>query len=585
MKITVAKTAGFCMGVRRAVEMVLDASNLFDEPIFTYGPLIHNPQVLEMLESKKIFRIDTIPEKGEGIVLIRAHGVPPQDEKALEKAGFTVMNATCPRVVSVQVIINKYAKKNYATIIIGDKKHPEVVGLLGYARGNGHTITTMEQLKSLPAFENAVVVAQTTQNTGFYKEIKSWCDQNASHYKIFNTICGSTEKRQAEVKHLALKNDTIIVVGGKNSGNTRRLVQVALETNTPAMHIEDASEIDYKALALSGSISITAGASTPNWIINDTCAKVERNLQKQLPITGFLVWIREFLLKTNLLLAAGAGGLTYACTMIQGFMIQGFMIQGFSQTLVHSAIAMLYVLSMQILNNIFTMKSDIYNNPDRAEFYRKNLWYLAVLAMGSGAAGLYLAYTTGLISFLILLVMSLLGLSYNLNIIPLVFGNKKTSRIKDIPGSKTILIAIAWGIVTSLLPAIVNSGPVTFKIVFLMIVAFIFSTGLVFARTAFFDVLAIQGDRIDGKETLPILLGEKKSFRLIFYVLVLDIFILIPVYFAGLFVNNAFLLAFAPVFMLLLIRSHKKDSLLSGRQYEFLIESSFLFTGILAGVI
>ena len=100
MKITVAKTAGFCMGVRRAVDMVLDASNLAGEPIFTYGPLIHNPQVLEMLENKKIFRIETIPEKGEGIVLIRAHGVPPQDELALKKAGFTVLNATCPRVVN-----------------------------------------------------------------------------------------------------------------------------------------------------------------------------------------------------------------------------------------------------------------------------------------------------------------------------------------------------------------------------------------------------------------------------------------------------------------------------------------------------
>ncbi len=121
------------MGVRRAVNMVLDASNLSSDPIYTYGPLIHNPQVMAMLEGKKIFRIDKIPEKGTGVVLIRAHGVPPEDKTALEDAGFTVINATCPRVVRVQVIINKYAKKGYATIIIGDEKHPEVIGLLGYA--------------------------------------------------------------------------------------------------------------------------------------------------------------------------------------------------------------------------------------------------------------------------------------------------------------------------------------------------------------------------------------------------------------------------------------------------------------------
>ncbi len=569
MKITIAKTAGFCMGVRRAVDMVLDASNLATEPIFTYGPLIHNPQVLEMLENKNIFRIETIPEKGKGIVLIRAHGVPPEDETALKKAGFTVMNATCPRVVRVQVIINRYAKKSHATIIIGDKKHPEVVGLLGYARGNGYTITSMEQLEALPAFDNAVVVAQTTQNTVFYEQIKEWCIKNAPHYKIFDTICGSTEKRQSEVRSLAQNSDAVIVVGGKQSGNTRRLAQVARETGSLATHIEDASEIDYKMLASAKRIAITAGASTPNWIINDTCAKVAANVQKQRPIMGVVVRARDFLLKTNLLLAFGAGGLTYACAVIQGF----------SQIFVHSAIAMLYVLSMQILNNIITIKSDTYNHPERAAFYEKHKRFLQMLALGCGAVGLYLAYTTGFVAFCVLLIMSLLGLSYNLNPFPFFLGNTKIRKIKDVPGSKTILIALAWGIVTSLLPAIVN--PCSLLPV---MVTFVFVTGLVFARTAFFDVLAIQGDRITGKETLPILLGAQKSFRLIQYVLLFDIFILLPAYYTDLLGNNAFLLAFVPLFMLLLIRLHKKDSLLSGRQYEFLIESSFLLAGVVAAI-
>lgn len=557
------------MGVRRAVDMVLDASNLAGEPIFTYGPLIHNPQVLEMLENKNISRIETIPERGEGIVLIRAHGVPPEDETALKEAGFTVLNATCPRVVRVQEIINRYAKKGYATIIIGDKKHPEVVGLLGYARGNGYTATSMEQLAALPAFENAVVVAQTTQNTVFYEKIKAWFSQNAPHYKVFDTICGSTEKRQSEVRQLALENDAVIVVGGKASGNTRRLAQVAMETGTLATHIEDASEIDYKSLGSAKRIAITAGASTPNWIIKETCERVAANVQKQRSFIRHMVGFRDFLLKTNLLLALGAAGLTYACASIQGF----------SQVIVHSAIAMLYVLSMQILNNIITIKSDTYNHPQRAVFYKKYQTILKIAALGSGVAGLYLAYTTGLVSFFIMLVMSLLGLFYNLNI-PFVFGNKKITRIKDVPGSKTILIAIAWGIVTSLLPAIVNSGR------FLpTLVTFAFSTGLVFARTAFFDVLAIQGDRITGKETLPILLGAQKSYRLIQYVLTFEIFIVLLAHGLELFGKNAFWLALVPLFMLLLIRLYKKDSLLSGRQYEVLIESSFLFAGLVAAFI
>lgn len=575
MKIAIAKTAGFCMGVRRAVDMVLDASNLADEPIFTYGPLIHNPQVLEMLEDKQIFRMDTIPEKGEGIVLIRAHGVPPEDELSLKNAGFTVINATCPRVVRVQVIINKYAQKGYSTIIIGDKKHPEVVGLLGYARGKGHTVTTMEQLASLGALDKAVIVAQTTQNTQFYQEIKAWCKANAPHYEIFDTICGSTEKRQTEVRALAKIHDAVIVVGGKQSGNTKRLAQVAGEAGTLATHIEDVSEIDYRLLSSANSIAITAGASTPNWIINDTCLKVDEALKKRGPIAGLLMGALNFLLKTNLLLSAGAGCLTYAAAAIHGG----------GNTGVQSLIAMLYVLSMQIMNNMLTIKSDTYNKPDRAGFYRKHGRYLKTLALISGVAGLYLAYTTGLGAFILLLLMSLLGFSYNLDIIPGFFGTPivhriKIRRIKDIPGSKTILIALAWGIVTSLLPGVVNQSSVV-----MTFLAFLFSTGLVFARTAFVDILAMQGDRIAGKETLPILLGEEKSLTYIRYALVVAVVVPIIAYLSAFSGHMVFWLALIPLFMLLLVRLYQKDSLLSGSSYEYFFESSFLVVGLVTAVI
>ncbi len=569
MRITIAKTAGFCMGVRRAVDMVLDAANRSSAPIFTYGPLIHNPQVLEMLETRGIFRMDAIPEKGEGIVLIRAHGVPPEDENALKQAGFTVINATCPRVVRVQVIINRYAKNGYATIIIGDKNHPEVVGLLGYAGGNGHTVTTMAQLQSLPEFESAVVVAQTTQNTAFYEEIKAWCSENRPHYKLFDTICGSTERRQHEVRQLAATHDAVIVVGGRQSGNTKRLAQVAAQTHARTTHIEDVSEIDFHTLADTPSIAITAGASTPNWIITDTCARVARHLQHQRPLAGGLARVQDFLLKTNLLLALGAGSLTYACSVLQKL----------PHTLVHAAIAMLYVLSMQVLNNIFAIKSDTYNRPDRAAFYKKHRISMAALALGSGTAGLLLAFTTGVTSFFILLVMSLLGLAYNLKIIPAGISRKRIRRIKDIPGSKTILITMAWGIVTSILPSVDNNSPMAW-----MAAAFFFAAGLVFARTAFFDILAIQGDRIAGRETLPILLGEKKSFVLIRYILLAAVVLLGGGWLTGIPFSSAALLALVPVFMLLLIYSFEKKKQMSGNQVEFLIESSFLLTGILAAM-
>ena len=155
------------MGVRRAVEMVLDAPDQSTKPIYTYGPLIHNPQVLNLLQSKDIRVLDEIPNSGCGTVLIRAHGVPPTAKQHLKEAEFNVIDATCPRVIKVQTIIRKHAKKGYAVIIIGDKDHPEVIGLLGYARENGHVVGDMEELAALPAFDNAIIVSQTTQNARF----------------------------------------------------------------------------------------------------------------------------------------------------------------------------------------------------------------------------------------------------------------------------------------------------------------------------------------------------------------------------------------------------------------------------------
>jgi 4-hydroxy-3-methylbut-2-enyl diphosphate reductase len=570
MKIVVAKTAGFCMGVRRAVDMVLDASNLSQEPIYTYGPLIHNPQVLAMLEEKKIFRIDEIPEKGTGIVLVRAHGVPPEDEKALKDAGFTVINATCPRVVRVQVIINKYAQKGYSTIIIGDENHPEVVGLLGYAKGKGHAITSMDQLSALPKFETAVVVAQTTQNTVFYDEITAWCETSAPHYKIFDTICGSTEKRQAETRKLAQANDAVVVVGGKQSGNTRRLAQIASQTGKPVVHIEEVSQIDFKKLSSAKSVAITAGASTPNWIINEAYNKIEANLQAQNGARSALFFVRDFLLKTNIMAAVGAGFLTYACSMLQGV----------ARDFNHALIATLYILSMQIINNLFTIKSDQYNHPQRALFYKNNRVCLWILAILSGAAGLYSSLLIGTVVFFVLLVMSLFGLSYNLKIFSFKSKKGRITRIKDIPGSKTILITLAWGTVTCLLPAMEHQiNLITVAMVCL------FAMGLVFARTSFFDILAIQGDRITGKETLPTLLGEKRSFKIIQSVLLFCMGIIITGVFTGVLVQIAFLFAFVPLFMLLLIRFFKNDSLVSGVYREFVIEFSFLATGLLSVVI
>ena len=565
MKIIIAKTAGFCMGVRRAVDMVLDAANRTQGPICTYGPLIHNPQVQEMLREKGIPSIKEIPEKGRGTILIRAHGVPPQDKIALEAAGFKVIDATCPRVIRVQTIIGRHNEKGYTAIIIGDADHPEVRGLLGYAGDRGFTASTLEEVRALPAFDKAVVVAQTTQDTSLYREITQWISENHPHYKLHDTICNSTEKRQAETRDIARKSDAVIVVGGKHSGNTQRLAQIAKATGKPSMHIEDISELDYQLIGNADSVAITAGASTPNWIINKTCRAIEEHIRASRKKNRFFFKARNLLLKTNILLAMGAGCLTWACASLQEL----------DRTLIHATVAALYVLSMQILNNLLTISSDRYNHPERAQFYETHKKTMTTLALASGGAGLMLSFSNSITAFIILMLMSFLGLTYNLGIFSVLPGVNRFKALKDIPGSKTILIAAAWGTVTSILPAMENFKPLSVGI------SFVFATGLVFARTAFFNVLEMQGDRITGKETLPLILGETRSLELIIKVLITLTMVLLFASILGMTGPIGFLLATLPALLINLIVRCENGYLLPGSNLEFIVDSHFILAGIM----
>lgn len=560
------------MGVRRAVEMVLEAPNKHENPICTFGPLIHNPQVLDLLREKDISTLEHIPEYATGTVLIRAHGVPPQTKQNLKKAGFKIIDATCPRVIKVQTIIRKHAQKKYASIIIGDKDHPEVIGLLGYAEGKGFVVDNLDDLDSLPSFEKAIIVAQTTQNILFFEEIKIWANNKFPHYKIFDTICDSTAKRQAEVQNLANSVDAVIVVGGQNSGNTKRLAEISKKTGKPTYHIETESEIDVDALSEVKCIGITAGASTPNWVIK----KIYRTLEalpykKKHGLQRVIFSIQRVLLLTNIYVSIGAGCLCYACIKIQGI----------TNNLHHVLISMLYVLSMHIFNNLIGTKADRYNDPDRSAFYNKNKILLAFLAFAAGGIGLMTAYSVGWIPFLILFVMSITGLSYNLRLIPKRFAYDKYRRLRDIPGSKTVLIAMAWGIVTSVLPRLSVSGNIHLNTA----IIFLWSLSLVFVRTAFFDILDMQGDRIVGKETIPILLGEKRALRLLKTILVINFGILFISSAFQLISSLGFVLLICPAFIFIMLSAHERGYMLPGIRLEFLVESNFVMAGVVTLVL
>lgn len=570
MKIIVAKTAGFCMGVRRAVEVSLDAANTCKGPICTYGPLIHNPQVLDLLEEKGISAIAGTPEEGRGTILIRAHGVPPDTKDRLERAGYTIIDATCPRVIKVQTIIRKHAERGHMVVIIGDKDHPEVIGLLGYAGEKGVVVDSLEELENLPSYDRAIVVAQTTQNSQFFSRVREWTANKHPHYKIFNTICDSTEKRQAEVNSLAKMVDAMIVVGGRNSGNTQRLAEVAREAGRMAFHIESEEELDLSALADVHSIGITAGASTPNWVINKVYKKLEMLPYEQRKSWRRVVYpLQRALLLTNLYVALGAGCLSYACALLQRT----------SERAEHMLIAFLYVLAMHTFNNLTGVASDRYNNPDRATYYQKYRMLLYALAIVSGAAGLVIAFSIGWLPFYILFAMSVLGGLYNMKVVPSRSSSGRYVGLKDIPGSKTVLMSLAWGVVAALFP-VVSGG--TDWISPSGVLVFLWASGLVFVQTAFFDMLDMQGDRIVGKETIPLYLGDEKTLKLLKATpLVLAFLPVCGAAFSQL-PHLGYLLGMVSFIQFFIIAAYEKGLAQSGIRLAFLIDSVFIWAGVFA---
>jgi 4-hydroxy-3-methylbut-2-enyl diphosphate reductase len=366
--------------------------------------------------------------------------------------------------------------------------------------------------------------------------------------------------------------DAIIVVGGRESGNTRRLYEIACQSGKPAFHVEsetDLSGIDVGRILAARTIGISAGASTPNWVIRKVIVGLEAMLFRQRsPLHKAVHAMMHTALLTNLVVAVAAGGLCYAAAQLQGV----------GRYLPFVLMSFLYVQSMHIFNHLTGSRADRYNDPDRAKFYERHKAALTAAALVCGAAGLLIAYSQGLLPFVVLLVMSLMGLSYNLYLIPKSFSGFMFRRIRDIPGSKTVLIALAWGVATAALPPLSHSGGYGWA----NAMVFLWMVGLVFVRTAFFDILDMQGDRLVGKETIAILLGEKKSLRLLKRLL-LALALGLPLMAAfGLAPALGVALAACPAAMLAIILAYEKGSALPGLRLEFLVESHLLLGGALA---
>ncbi|MGM0417594.1 MAG: 4-hydroxy-3-methylbut-2-enyl diphosphate reductase [Thermodesulfobacteriota bacterium] len=573
--IKIAETAGFCMGVRRAVEIALEQANLKkdEKPIKTFGPLIHNPQVLELLEEKNIKCIEEIPENGDGTVIIRAHGIPPQTKEKLKNAGFTILDATCPRVIKVQAIIKKHSARGYNVIIAGDHDHAEVVGLAGYAGQNGVVINSEEEFDKLPDFESAIVVAQTTQNTKFYEHLTNKIEKKFPHYKIFNTICDSTEKRQKEIKEIAKEVDAVVVVGGKTSGNTKRLKEVASQEGTKAFHIENEKELDIDFIADQKKIGITAGASTPNWVIAQVYKAVKTaQLKKDKNAIICLFIFLKFLFRFNIILASGAAALAFSASALLGLSSFG---------LLTAAVPFFYTLSIHTINNIALINSDKFNDPHKAQMYEKYKPFIFTYAVAAGILCLYFSYQLGIIPFFIILLMSAAGLCYKIPLIKLTIISKDFVALGTIPGSKAFLIAGAWSVICTLIPVFASSD-FTLSQMPGIITVLIFCGSMAFFRTIWFDILAIHGNKIAGEITIPVLIGEEKASDILKYILIFVTILLIGGAYADIITKFGYLLTVYPILSLYFIMKNKKNEIQPGFFDDIITESLFLISAVLA---
>ena len=285
MNIIVAPSAGFCFGVKRAVKMAVDASKTckLSEKLNTLGPIIHNPQVVKSLEEKGVYPVDTIEDNGYNTIIIRSHGVKSDIMERLKSKGVKTIDATCPFVKQAQNYITMAALDGYFIIMVGDKNHPEVQSVISFADKNRFLIINgLDDLKNIPVSEKLALISQTTQDVNFYNSVINEIFKIAKNeIVVFNTICDATKLKQDESKVLASNVDVMIVVGGYNSANTNKLKNICAAIQKNTYHIETEKEVNPKWFINADIVGITAGASTPDWIIEKVVNTIRQLDDKQ----------------------------------------------------------------------------------------------------------------------------------------------------------------------------------------------------------------------------------------------------------------------------------------------------------------
>ncbi len=561
MKIELAKHSGFCLGVRNAILKMVDEINASNDEIYVYGPLIHNPQTITVLQKRGLKTIENLSDIKNKQIAVRTHGITNAENKKIKSSASRIINLTCPRVARVQSLIKKYSSTGYFTIILGDEKHAEVIGLKSYAISGVKVIAMLDDIDNIPSMEKYLLVSQTTLDRDLFDKIVRILQQKFEDILIIDTICNSTKNRQVDVKNgIARGIDTLVVVGGKNSANTKRLARIGEEHNIKTLYVESEDEINYSDFKNSEYILVTAGASTPGWIINNVLEKLyDVKFKKANFIINIIKNVLEFVVRTSLLSSVAA---FFFSLLLQYF-------AGITYNYRLSLIAFIYIFSMYSINNYFDRDFLKTCNSNKFKIYDRFGIPLVVLSILSMIISIKFSYDSGITIFMVLISSYIFGIAYSTDYVKYIIKMLHLSILRKIYNSK-IITYLGWLYVIIFLPSII------YPIDIYEIINFsIFILSIIFFRHFLIDVIAFQSDLIFGRETIPVLIGVKNITILAIIISFLSILTLVAFAFLR---NNMLILIFSIniIYYYVLLNKIKNANYLISLKYEVLVDFNFI---------
>lgn len=494
MSVVVARTSGFCWGVRRAVDMVLAEIKKGRGPFLVLGPLVHNPQVLGALEERGVGMSSDPSDAAGGTLFIRTHGITLEERSALDRPGVSVRDLTCPRVGRALTLAGSKSRDGYQVVILGDEGHQEVRAIRSYAGGErAFVISGPDDVAALPQLSKPFLMTQTTQDSEVFEAVLEAMRERFPALEWESTICESTGMRQNELRSLLPKADCVVVVGGRESANTARLASIAREAGIPVFQVESQDELDPRALRGFRRVVLTAGASTPSWVIRRVRGRL---LELQGESVGRALGIVRTIVLGNFHVLPAAVAMGAASAVVAGN-------SSWLPAILSGALAL---FALQGLHTVLEAGFSSTPGEERRAFVVRcrnplTIAYFSALAMSVTFSAmlppLWGAFLAGAVC---------LFAAYSLPLIR--SGGAPQSGVRSVPGSRDLLFSSSWALLMCIVPYLALGGPAGLPAVVIWSLQLVL---ILMGRSLLLDLVDLQGDAILGRDTIPLTLGRRRS--------------------------------------------------------------------------